>query len=292
MTALTDIDFYPVVEPILEILDAVLWPAIAVVVAVGTIYCIALGVKVSKADEQNSREKAKKDLIGAIIGFVIIFVLILALKIAVPILENWVRSQMKGEKDMLLGDLVEALKDMFFTFLYRTFSLVCMLIDFLKDIFYMLCGIDPITISGKQGDLLSSLVESDAIRRSFLMVFVIGSILIVVFTVIAVLKSGYNEKMNVFSVLKRSGQSFLTALLVSFVVLAGILLTNTVMRSINIAMTPYGTSGSSTIGGEFLTTIGFGPYIGSESRDAVFSKFVSGELDYTDVNLVKSYFNI
>jgi hypothetical protein len=91
---LDDVNFYPVVEPILEILDAILWPAIAVVVAVGTIYCIFLGVKISKSDEQNSREKAKKDLVGAIVGFVLIFVLILALKIAVPILENWVRAQM------------------------------------------------------------------------------------------------------------------------------------------------------------------------------------------------------
>ena len=193
---------------------------------------------------------------------------------------------------MLLNELLDGLRDMFFTFLYRTFSLVCMLIDFLKDIFYMLCGIDPITISGKQGDLLSSLVESDAIRRSFLTVFVIGSILIVVFTIVAILKSGYNEKMNVFSVLKRSGHSFLIALLVPFVVLAGILLTNTVMSSINIAMTPYGSSGSSTIGGEFLTTIGFNSYTGTESRDEVFAEFVSGELDYANVDLVKSYFNI
>ena len=94
MTILTTVDFYPVIEPILEILDAILWPAIAVVVAVGTIYCISLGVRISKADEQNSREKAKKDLIGAIIGFVIIFVLILGLKILVPILEEWVKSQL------------------------------------------------------------------------------------------------------------------------------------------------------------------------------------------------------
>ncbi len=94
MNNILSVDFNPVVEPILEILDAILWPAIAVVVAVGTIYCIVLGVKISKCDEQNSREKAKKDLIGAIIGFVIIFVLILSLKILVPILEEWVKSQM------------------------------------------------------------------------------------------------------------------------------------------------------------------------------------------------------
>jgi len=93
MINLLAIDFNPIIQPILEVLDAILWPAIAVVVSVGTIYSIVLGIKIAKSDEQNSREKAKKDLIGAIIGFVIIFILIVALKIAVPILEEWVKSQ-------------------------------------------------------------------------------------------------------------------------------------------------------------------------------------------------------
>lgn len=93
MNRMLSVDLNPIIQPILEILDAILWPAIAIVVAVGTIYCVVLGVKIAKSDEQNSREKAKKDLIGAIIGFVIIFVLIVALKIAVPILEEWVKSQ-------------------------------------------------------------------------------------------------------------------------------------------------------------------------------------------------------
>ena len=89
---LATVDFAPVIEPIL---DAILWPAIAIVGAVGTIYCIVLGIKLAKSDEQNSREKAKKDLIGAVVGFVIIFVLIVALKIALPILQEWVQSQIK-----------------------------------------------------------------------------------------------------------------------------------------------------------------------------------------------------
>ncbi len=93
MNTVLTVDIFPIIAPILEILDAILWPAIAVVVSVGTIYCVLLGVKIAKSDEQNSREKAKKDLIGAIIGFVIIFVLIVALKIAVPILEDWVKAQ-------------------------------------------------------------------------------------------------------------------------------------------------------------------------------------------------------
>ncbi len=92
---LAAVDFAPVIAPILEVLNALLWPAIAIVGAVGTIYCIVLGVKLANSDEQNSREKAKKDIIGAIIGFVAIFVLIVALKVSLPILQNWVQSQIK-----------------------------------------------------------------------------------------------------------------------------------------------------------------------------------------------------
>lgn len=94
-TLLSAVDFAPIIAPVLEVLNALLWPCIAIVGAVGMIYCIFLGVKLAKADEQNSREKAKKDLIGAIIGFLIIFVLIVGLKIAMPILEEWVKSQIR-----------------------------------------------------------------------------------------------------------------------------------------------------------------------------------------------------
>lgn len=92
---LAAVDFAPVIAPILEVLNAILWPAIAIIGAVGTIYCIVLGVKLAKSDEQNSREKAKKDLIGAVVGFVAIFVLIVALKVSLPILQEWVQAQIK-----------------------------------------------------------------------------------------------------------------------------------------------------------------------------------------------------
>ena len=93
MLAAKGVDFAPIIAPVLEVLNALLWPCIAFVGAVVTLYCVFLGIKISKADEQNSREKAKKDLIGAIIGFLIIFILIVALKIAMPILQEWVQSQ-------------------------------------------------------------------------------------------------------------------------------------------------------------------------------------------------------
>ena len=86
-------DFNPILAPVLDVLAAVLWPAIGLVGAIGTIYCIILGVRLARADEAGSREKAKKDLIGAIIGFVIIFVLIVGLRIALPIMQDWVQTQ-------------------------------------------------------------------------------------------------------------------------------------------------------------------------------------------------------
>ena len=87
-------NFSPVIQPILDILNAILWPAIAIVGSAGAIYCVFLGIKIAKSDEQNSREKAKKDLLGAVIGFGLIFVLIVALKIAMPILQDWAKGLM------------------------------------------------------------------------------------------------------------------------------------------------------------------------------------------------------
>lgn len=90
---LNAVDFNPILAPVIEILNAILWPAIGLVGSVGTVYCVFLGVKLARSDEAGSREKAKKDLIGAIIGFAVIFVLIVSLKIAMPILQDWVSTQ-------------------------------------------------------------------------------------------------------------------------------------------------------------------------------------------------------
>ena len=60
------VDFNPVLAPVLEVFNAILWPAIALVGSIGTIYCVILGVKLAKSDEAGSREKAKKDLIDLV----------------------------------------------------------------------------------------------------------------------------------------------------------------------------------------------------------------------------------
>ena len=86
----TGTNFDTITTPIVGLIESLLTPALAIVGAVGSLYCVVLGVKYAKAEEPQDREKAKGHLKSAIIGFVLIFVLMLALKLAMPILQQWV----------------------------------------------------------------------------------------------------------------------------------------------------------------------------------------------------------
>lgn len=84
--------FASVVAPIVSLLNSVMGPLLAIVGAVGALYCVILGVKYAKADEPQEREKAKGALKNAIIGFVLIFVLILVLNLLMPVMIDWVNA--------------------------------------------------------------------------------------------------------------------------------------------------------------------------------------------------------
>lgn len=81
--------FAEMTNPIIDLLDMVLGPALAIVGALGAIFCVLLGVKYAKAEEPQDREKAKHGLRNAIVGFVLIFVLLVGLKIGLPAMESW-----------------------------------------------------------------------------------------------------------------------------------------------------------------------------------------------------------
>ena len=84
--------FDKVIAPIVELLNSILTPMLAIVFAVGSLYCVVLGVKYAKAEEPQDREKAKGALKNAIIGFVLIFVLILALTLLKGPMVEWVNK--------------------------------------------------------------------------------------------------------------------------------------------------------------------------------------------------------
>jgi len=92
-TAGPDLD--KVVSPVVTLLNTIFTVAIPLVGAIGAVFCILLGVKLAKAEEQQDRDKAKHALKNAIIGFVLIFVLVVALRIGLPIMSDWANAQTK-----------------------------------------------------------------------------------------------------------------------------------------------------------------------------------------------------
>ena len=81
-----------VVAPLVALINSLMCPALALVGAIGSLYCVLLGVKFAKAEEPQEREKAKAHLKNAIIGFVLIFVLILALNLSKDPLIAWMEK--------------------------------------------------------------------------------------------------------------------------------------------------------------------------------------------------------
>ena len=80
-----------------------------------------------------------------------------------------------------------------FDLLYGIQKTVCYIIDFIKEIFYMLAGIEPVQVNGGESDLLSHFLLSDAVKKAFWIVLLIAVILLIVFVIIATIKANNGE---------------------------------------------------------------------------------------------------
>ncbi len=86
---MTSAEMTKIISPILEVCKILVPALLAVVGAVGAIYCILLGVKYARASEPQEHENAKKALQHAIVGFVLIFVLLIMLQVGISIFTDW-----------------------------------------------------------------------------------------------------------------------------------------------------------------------------------------------------------
>ena len=103
------------------------------------------------------------------------------------------------------------LTDWIFELLYGFQKTICYIIDFIREIFYVLAGIDTITIEGEETELLSHFILSDTVRTSFFYIFLIATVLLVVFVLIAIIRSEYANGENKKSkalILGKAFQSF------------------------------------------------------------------------------------
>ena len=89
LICMTTAEMNKIIAPILEVCKILVPALLAVVGAVGAIFCILLGVKYARASEPQEHENAKKALQHAIVGFVIIFVLLIMLQVGTTIFTDW-----------------------------------------------------------------------------------------------------------------------------------------------------------------------------------------------------------
>ena len=89
LISMTTAEMNKIIAPILEVCKVLVPALLAVVGAVGAIFCILLGVKYARASKPQEHENAKKSLQHAIVGFVLIFVLLIMLQVGVTIFTDW-----------------------------------------------------------------------------------------------------------------------------------------------------------------------------------------------------------
>ena len=192
--------------------------------------------------------------------------------------------------------------DTFFGWIYDIFytlqKSICYLLDFIRDIFCKLAGIETVKIDGSKEEILSHFILSPEIRNAFLGVLLVGVILLFVFVIIAIIKSEAADpqhKKTKGQILVKSLQSFIIFLLIPFLLIAGIMLANVVVGAIHASMTGSMLDGNtaSTIGGQILVTSGYDAYIGpAGSRAEIERMFVTGQLDYNSLSVVKRYYDL
>jgi hypothetical protein len=185
----------------------------------------------------------------------------------------------------------------FFDLMYILQKSICVIIDFIVDAFYKLSGLDTVSVDGERTDLLSHFVRTDAVRTAFLGVFLVGVILLCVFVLTAIIRSEYADaqhKRTKGQILVKAGQSFLIFLIVPFLLAAGIMLTNAVTGAISGSMLmEAGDGGRTLFGGQILVTSGHGAFIGGEGMRAEIERgFITGALDYNDLDVVKQYYDL
>ena len=161
----------------------------------------------------------------------------------------------------------------------------------------MLGGLETVNIDGSENDILTYFVSDSTVKNIFLAVSLVGVITLVIFTLIAIIRSEYahgENKKGKGIILGNAGKSLLIFLLIPFLLMAGITLTNITMKSLNSAMNPYITEegGGTTIGGQILVTSGTNAYISEEDKEETENAFISGTLDYRDADTVKLYYDL
>lgn len=159
--------------------------------------------------------------------------------------------------------------DWFWKFVYLLLTGITGLIDFLLDIFRVLSGLTPVTIDGKEGDILSHFMTSTSISSAFWLIVFIGIGLLFLATIFMIVRIQYDNpdgSKTPAKVVGKACKSFLLFFMVPIIMIVGVTLVTVVVQQVDMATNPYYEEmvenpdfdgyARTTIGGQILVTIG------------------------------------
>ncbi len=176
--------------------------------------------------------------------------------------------------------------DWFWDFLYSITKSLLRIIDGLMSCANKLCGIEDIVVDGKSTDFLTYLLRSTEVSNAFMVAAILGLIVLVFFTILAIIKLLAKEKPDLTpaQVCVKSLKSVLTFLFIPAIMLVSIWVSNVFMQALYQATL----SGGSSIGSFLFTAFSDGAWV--NENDA--QQFLDGTLSYMDTQVVRSYMNI
>ncbi len=149
-----------------------------------------------------------------------------------------------------------------------------------------LCGIENISVDGDETDFLTYLIRSESVGRVFAVSAVLGLIVLVFFTIIAIIRLIAKEKpdMTPAQICVKAFKSVLTFLFIPAIMVIAVWVANVFMQALYQATL----NGSSSIGGFMFTAFADGAWY--NASDA--SQFLDGTLNYLDTSVVRTYLDL
>jgi len=175
----------------------------------------------------------------------------------------------------------------FYRIIYKLMAGIFSVIDFLREAVELL--------SGQKEDIVLDFILRKEVSTGFLIIMLISFALLFVFTIAAVIKNEgeTGERKSKSQILGSSLKSFIGFLVIPFLLISGILLSNTVMQSVSQGMRGNIVEENYSIGGELLVTVGKEAFIRDYlSQENIETMIKTGEIDYKDIDVVMGIYDI
>ncbi len=176
--------------------------------------------------------------------------------------------------------------DWFWEFLYSITKSILRLIDGIMQCANKLCGIEDISVGGEDVDFLTYLIRRQEVTNAFVVAALLGLIVLVFFTILAIIRLIAKEKpdVTIAQICVKAMKSVLTFLFIPAIMIVGVWVSNAFMQALYKATL----TGSGSMGSFLFTAFSDGAWYDSANSEM----FINGTLTYTDTAVVSTYIDL